>query len=158
MDPLTIAAIMGGVSLLKSGQDQRNYKNQMLLEGEKARYSPWTGIGPGSTPQQPNALGTVAQGALTGAMMGQMFQESAAKNLAAERASIDADAKNLAGKTGSATTSLQGPIKTTSPQAMNSSILGIGAQYPNMSNQYGMTNMYQQNMSVDPRLNPWLGL
>lgn len=81
MDPLTLAAIMAAVGVGKSELiDRPQAERQRKMEAAKARWSPWTGIAPGSV-KEPDAFGAALQGGLTGAMMGQMGS-SGAKDIA----------------------------------------------------------------------------
>lgn len=73
MDPLTMAAIMGGVGLLKSELlDRPKEDRQRELAAVTARWSPWTGMAPQAI-KEADPFGSALQGASAGAMMGQQM-------------------------------------------------------------------------------------
>lgn len=77
MDPATLAAIMGGVGLLKQfAIDQPAAKRERQVQAVTERYSPWTGQA-GHSVQDPNAGNTLLQYGTTGASLGQNAQNSA---------------------------------------------------------------------------------
>jgi len=59
----------------KAKNDRANEieKSDRNLAAETARYSPWTGMAPGQIRRSGSMFGDVAQGALSGAMMGSQF-------------------------------------------------------------------------------------
>lgn len=63
-------AVMAGMGAMKARQDKKQYKKNMKLEGAKATYSPWTGIGPENV-QAPSSWGTMLQYGAAGAGLGQ---------------------------------------------------------------------------------------
>ncbi len=70
MDPITLAMIGGGLGVGKYFMDKEKEDKQRVLAAETARWSPWTGM-QAQMPQQADLAGSVMQGAVTGAMMGQ---------------------------------------------------------------------------------------
>ncbi len=62
---------MGGLSLLKAQQDQKEAKEQRKVEATKSRFSPWSGLGGGQNVKNADSMGTLMQGLMTGAMIGQ---------------------------------------------------------------------------------------
>jgi hypothetical protein len=71
--PIVLAAISGGLGFAKGLADKEREGRQRRLAGETARMSPWTGMKPNEV-HEADILGTTAQGALTGASMGQNIQ------------------------------------------------------------------------------------
>ena len=69
--PLAIAAIIGAIvgAAKHYGVDKPQEEKERKLAAETARYSPWTGMKPG-TVKRANLAGSVIQGGATGAMMG----------------------------------------------------------------------------------------
>lgn len=99
MDPMTIGMIAGSVlGLAKGEEDKHTEKKQRKLNAEITRYSPWTRIG-----QQPvrmaDPTGSLLQGGLSGAMMGQGISNSMAQNKLLEAQAAQA----AAGGAGAAT-------------------------------------------------------
>lgn len=100
MDPITLAAVMGGAGLLKSELiDRPREQEQRRQAAITARWSPWTGMAPGAI-QSADPFGAVLQGATTGAVLGQNLnlaggKEAATKDIA-EAATIQPEAINLA--------------------------------------------------------------
>ena len=84
MDPLTMAAILGGTGLLKSiGPDKWKEDRQRKLAADTQRYSPWTGLAANEI-KEADPFGSTVQGALSGFSMGQNMQAAdAAKGLSA---------------------------------------------------------------------------
>lgn len=79
MDPLTAAAVLGGVGLLKSEFiDRPREDRQRKMAAVTARWSPWTGMSPNQI-QEADPFGTAIQGGLAGAMIGQANSAGAAK-------------------------------------------------------------------------------
>lgn len=75
MDPITLAAIMGGTGLLKSTLvDLPRQKMQQRMRGEEIRYSPWTGMKPDTQVQYADPLGTMAQMGVMGALAGKALE------------------------------------------------------------------------------------
>lgn len=71
MDPLTIAAIMGGAGLLKSEiLDRPREEKQREMAAVTARWSPWTGMAPQGI-READPFGSALQGAAVGGMLGQ---------------------------------------------------------------------------------------
>jgi hypothetical protein len=62
------AGLLGGG--VKAIADNKQYKRDQLAQSELTRYSPWTGM-KGQSLSRPSAFGTVLQGGMTGAMLGQ---------------------------------------------------------------------------------------
>ena len=80
MDPLTLAAIMGGVGLAKGELiDRPQEKRDRMVAAETARWSPWTGMQPAQVGRA-DSLGAAAQGGLQGYGFGQNMQNQAAFN------------------------------------------------------------------------------
>lgn len=75
MGPLALAAIGAGVGLLKSNADRQRADRQRAVEAEVARYSPWTGFAPQRV-QEADPLGSIMQGGMTGAMLGQSIAKT----------------------------------------------------------------------------------
>lgn len=74
MDPITLAAVMGGAGLLKSELiDKPREQEQRRQAAITARWSPWTGMAPGAI-QSADPFGSAIQGGLAGAMIGQNIQ------------------------------------------------------------------------------------
>lgn len=100
MDPITLAAIMGGAGLLKGELiDRPREERQKKLAAETIRWSPWTGITPGGI-QEADPFGAMLQGATTGAVLGQNLnltggKEAATKDLV-EAATIQPETINFA--------------------------------------------------------------
>lgn len=99
MDPITLAAIMGGAGLLKSELiDRPREESQRKLAAETIRWSPWTGIAPGAI-QSADPFGAALQGATTGAVLGQNLNLTGGKDAAtkdlAEAAMIQPETINL---------------------------------------------------------------
>lgn len=67
--PLIMAAIGAGMGAIQNAEEERKAKAQRAIEASKARYSPWTGMKPGSV-SSPSAMKNIGGGALTGYMMG----------------------------------------------------------------------------------------
>lgn len=70
MDPITIAAIMAGLGLIK-GQGERGAaqaKNAAAIE--QTRYSPWTKMGKGETEDLPTPISNALAGGLSGYTLG----------------------------------------------------------------------------------------
>lgn len=55
---------------LKANSDKKQYRRNQAAQAEMTRYSPWTGM-QGKVLTPPSSFGTVMQGGLTGAMLGQ---------------------------------------------------------------------------------------
>jgi hypothetical protein len=73
MDPLTMAALVGGAGLLKSELlDRPREERQRELAATTARWSPWTGMAPNAI-QGADPFGSALEGATAGAMMGQQI-------------------------------------------------------------------------------------
>jgi hypothetical protein len=85
MDPvslMTIGAALGlGKSMLFDATQQRK---QMLLAAKTAELSPWTGMHP-QIPGPVDYLGPAMQGGFAGYALGQQEEETAAKQLEADR-------------------------------------------------------------------------
>ncbi len=94
MGPLALAAIGAGVGLLKSNADRQRAERQRQMESEVARYSPWTGFAPQRV-QEADPLGSVMQGGMTGAMLGQGMAGADKQN-----ALLDAQTKYYQGQMG----------------------------------------------------------
>jgi hypothetical protein len=75
MGPLAMAGIGAALGLGKNlFFDAPKEKAQRRLAAETARFSPWTGLSSSSVPITPaDPLGSVIQGGLTGASMGQNY-------------------------------------------------------------------------------------
>lgn len=84
MDPLSLAAILGGTGLLKSiGPDKWKEDRQRKLAADTQRYSPWTGLS-AQPIEEADPLGATVQGGLSGFSLGQnMKAADAAKGLSA---------------------------------------------------------------------------
>lgn len=99
MDPITLAAVMGGAGLLKSELiDKPREQEQRRQAAITARWSPWTGMAPGAI-QTANPFGSALEGAITGSVLAQNLnltggKEAATKDLA-EAATIQPEAINL---------------------------------------------------------------
>jgi hypothetical protein len=86
MDPLTLGLLGGGMGLLKSELvDRPQADRQRKLAATTAALSPWTGMTP-EMPQEANAFGSVMQGGLAGAQLGQSLQKPAAAPAPAAKA------------------------------------------------------------------------
>lgn len=71
MDPLTLAAIMGGVGLLKGELlDRPREEKQREMAAVTARWSPWTGMAPQPI-KEADPFGSALQSAAIGGMLGQ---------------------------------------------------------------------------------------
>ena len=68
MDPLTMAAIMGGVGLLQGGQQDKQAREQMKLNAMQQRFAPLFGNAPGAAQMGPE--GEALRGGLSGALGG----------------------------------------------------------------------------------------
>lgn len=78
MDPLTLAAILGGTGLLKSiGPDKWKEDRQRELASQTQRYSPWTHLQAGDI-QEADPLSATIQGGVQGAALGQNYQNNEA--------------------------------------------------------------------------------
>lgn len=64
--PVLIGAALGAA---QQYEQQKQADRQRKVEAAKARYSPWTGVEPG-TVQDPSAMKNIGGGAMTGYMMG----------------------------------------------------------------------------------------
>ena len=65
-----VIAAMAAAGLVKGLGDEKKAKADRKREAEIARYSPWTGLGP-SAVKEADIMGSVMQGGMGGAMMGQ---------------------------------------------------------------------------------------
>jgi hypothetical protein len=76
MDPMTIGLLAGaGTGLLKSELiDRPEAARQRKLQAEVARYSPWTGMQANTNLKGANPLGSVMQGGMAGAQVGQSMK------------------------------------------------------------------------------------
>ena len=80
MEPMTLAALIGaGVGTLKAKEKQSQADAKRKLAATVATYSPWTGMTPDFDFRDPSFMGEIAQGALTGALLGQNWGAGAAK-------------------------------------------------------------------------------
>jgi hypothetical protein len=92
-----------GLGALQYQEQSKQAEAQRRLAATTAAYSPWTHLTPDLNIKDPSMLGTVGQGALTGAMMGAAVGEqnlsSAQTNLAEEQlaAAKAANAPKVAG-------------------------------------------------------------
>lgn len=77
--PLAIPIILAGMQLLKSRQDQENWKSDMLVNAERERGSYWTKQPSHQTGPRPSPWEGVASGALGGYQAAQSM-EMADKN------------------------------------------------------------------------------
>lgn len=68
MWPLILAG--AGVGAMRSMQQEQQAKQDRKREAEIARWSPWTGM-QAQRPGNPDYMGNLMQGGMTGAMMGQ---------------------------------------------------------------------------------------
>lgn len=74
MDPITMAAIMGGAGLLKSELvDRPREERQRQQAAVTARWSPWTNMAPNQV-READPFGAALQGGITGAVMAQNLQ------------------------------------------------------------------------------------
>lgn len=79
MEPMTMAAILGGTGLLKGiGPDRWKEDRQRWQAAQTQRYSPWTGLRAGPI-EEADPLGSTMQGASTGAALGQNAQMAASQ-------------------------------------------------------------------------------
>lgn len=62
-----------GLGALQYGDKKRQQEHNRMVAAETARYSPWTGMRPQPVGDDPSLLGTLGQGALSGASFGQQF-------------------------------------------------------------------------------------
>lgn len=97
MAPLIPLLVMAGASLLKNQQDKNQYQTQQKIQATKERWAPFTGR-PGQDQKAPDQMGTMMQGLMAGAMMGQQFGGnkpvvSSNPELGAQQAAL-IDAKN----------------------------------------------------------------
>lgn len=77
MGPLLAGLLIGGATgLLKHGMDSEAADRQRKLQGEIARYSPWTGM-QAQAVKEPSLVGNALQGAGAGAMIGQSYAAGA---------------------------------------------------------------------------------
>lgn len=80
MDPLTIAAVLGGVGLAKSAFiDTPKENRDRELAAETQRYSPWTGLKAGEI-READPLGSTLQGGVSGYMLGQNMEKQKLQN------------------------------------------------------------------------------
>ena len=85
MDPVTLALIMGGSGLAKSELiDTPAARQKALLEAEKTRYSPWTGMR-GEDAQYKSSLDQGIGMAMGGAKFGQDLDRYEAETAALNR-------------------------------------------------------------------------
>lgn len=70
---------LGAAGLAKGIMDEKGVRDQRLLEAEKARYSPWTGIQPQNV-QGADVLGSTLQGVTGGMGLSQSMNASGAAN------------------------------------------------------------------------------
>jgi len=70
MNPWLLMALTTAVGARKGEEDKGREKKQRLLNSEITRYSPWTDIGQEAV-QAADPTGSMMQGAISGAMMGQ---------------------------------------------------------------------------------------
>lgn len=78
MDPLTLALIGGGIGLAKSEFfDRPQAERDRNVAAETTRWSPWTRM-QAQPVQEANALGSMSQGALTAAALGQGLSKEGA--------------------------------------------------------------------------------
>lgn len=71
MGPAALAAIMGGVGLVKGATiDKKREQNEALLQAATTRYSPWTGM-QGKDPRRADPVGQGIAGAAYGMQLGQ---------------------------------------------------------------------------------------
>lgn len=79
-------AVLG---LLKASEDSQNYRHEQNAQNIKERFSPWTHQH-GEMLKKPSAMGSILQGATTGAMMGQgMGGEDAAADAVDGQSKLD---------------------------------------------------------------------
>lgn len=75
MDPLTMAAVMGGVGLLQGSQQAKQQAKQMEMQAMQNRYAPLFGQAPGQVGQQsPAALQGLISGGLGGYQQGLNYE------------------------------------------------------------------------------------
>lgn len=74
MDPITLTLIMAGTGLAKGMLDQQEAEKKRKMAATTAQWSPWTSLSP-QMPNSVNPLGSVIEGALTGAIMGQAMNK-----------------------------------------------------------------------------------
>lgn len=74
-----LPALLGmlALSAVKSQRDQERADRDRAMKAEMMRYSPWTGMGRDPVFQNPDAMATLMQGGMTGAMMGSMMDQNA---------------------------------------------------------------------------------
>lgn len=77
MDPITLAAIGGGIGLARGMSKQKQAERDRKMSSEIARWSPWTGM-QAPTPYNVDPLDSVMQGGMTGAMLGQSLGSKSA--------------------------------------------------------------------------------
>lgn len=71
MDPITLAAIMAGVGLIKGETiDKKKEQKQAQLQAETTRWSPWTNM-QGKDPERADPLGNAMKYGFTGYSLGQ---------------------------------------------------------------------------------------
>ena len=85
MIPMLIGAGLGaGLGLLQNREQKKAQRRTQMAEAAKTQYSPWSGLGAGQTvAQAPSAFGSMLQGGMAGAMIGQKipWKKSAAQNV-----------------------------------------------------------------------------
>lgn len=80
MEPMTIGLLAGAaLGALKGEQDKGTEREDRLLNSEITRYSPWTRINPMPV-RYADQTGSIMQGAMSGAMMGQGIGQTNAAN------------------------------------------------------------------------------
>ena len=85
MDPITIGLLAGSaLGFLRGEEGKRNEKAERKYNAQVIRYSPWTGMRPDPV-QRADATGTMMQGALSGAMLGQGIETANAQNALLEQ-------------------------------------------------------------------------
>lgn len=99
MGPIGLAALMAGAGLAKSEfVDKPAEARQRKQQAAIMRYSPWTGMSPQPV-QSADPFGSMLQGGMAGAMMGQGMQSADAQNelLKAQAGSYGAGGAGAAG-------------------------------------------------------------
>lgn len=132
MDPITMAAIMGGLGLAKSELVDRPAANrQRKTEAEIARWSPWTGMAAQRT-KDADSFGATVQGGLAGAALGQNAEQTAKMNemMKSQKALLDAQTAQIAAGNGAG---LAGAVPTTTtplPGMVPGTYMQPGGQMP----------------------------
>ena len=92
MNPWVIAA-MAAMGAMKGARERENQRHMAKAEAEATKFSPWTGM-KGRTVQMTDPFGSMMQGAVAGASMGDFGDDKGDKKDIAEEPEIEASDDN----------------------------------------------------------------